>query len=664
MNRLTGETRFNENDQPKFIMPATRIPLSLTFVLGLVLCTAGAHAALDSKTQPAGVKASSPPLFSEAGPDVIPLEARSRRKWDNAIVADLDHDGHLDLLLTEHGQRVRLFWNNGGIFAQPYDIVQGDMHGIAIGECNRDDRESVIIYPGGGGGNLPRNPSAFNIGRDRSIEGGEEFPNFERCRGRAVKLIDLDGDGGLDLLTTGFPLPTQPEGANRLYRNNGRRGFDFVAKLPSSRRLGDRALITDFNNDGVPDVILYGDAILVALRGEKGGRFTDVSKEVLGDLANTGDVTSIAEIDYDNDGDFDLVLTRAEPESKIENQTYFDPKTGTFAFVAFRKPFQFEDLKIDGDFKLENLQMAWPDFAVLVGAQKRTLGFKVDRWGSKDFVLKPEEAEGWPEDRSANGLYIGYLGNGLWRVGGHTDQRTCGVVHNVQSIPLVPRETPMPLLLLENREGRFVDATARLRITVSDQTASVAVGDFDNDGWSDLFLVRAGNPAMPTEQIVLLNQQGKSFAVAANAGVVSKELGAVGGGAEAFDYNEDGMLDLIYANERGRWHLFTNNGVAAAGNNYVVVKVGFSPSRKATAQGAVLTLKAGGQVYRRVVGATSAAYSMGENNHLHVGLGKCDRVDEAIVRWTNGETEVVHIDALNRSFAAGHLNDIPPDLLK
>ena len=55
---------------------------------------------------------------------------------------------------------------------------------------------------------------------------------------------------------------------------------------------------------------------------------------------------------------------------------------------------------------------------------------------------------------------------------------------------------------------------------------------------------------------------------------------------------------------------------------------------------------------------------MGQNNHLHVGLGKCDRVDEAIVRWTNGESEVVHIDALNRSFAAGHLKDIPPDLLK
>lgn len=633
------------------------------FTFSALLGRAGESPASNAKQNPA-LAASAETFFSEAGTNVIPLEQRSRRKWDNAIVADLDHDGHLDLLLTEHGQRVRLFWNNGGTFSQPYDLVQGDMHGIAIGECNRDDRECVVIYPGGSGGKLPRNPTEFNIGRDRSIEGGEEFPDFERCRGRAVKLIDIDGDGGLDLLTTGFPLPTQPEGANRLYRNNGKRGFDFVTKLPSSKRLGDRALITDFNNDGVPDAILYGDDVMVALRGEKGGGFTDVSKEVLGDLANTGDVSSIAEIDYDNDGDFDLVVTRAVPEVKAGTRTFFDAATGTFAFATFRKPFQFEDLEIEGDFKLENLQMQWPDFDVFVGAQRHTLGFKVDRWGSKDFVLKPEEAEGWPEDRSANGLYIGYLGNGMWRIGGHTGEWTCGVMHNVKSSPSVSKTKTLPPLLLENRNGKFLDVTAKLGISITDPTASVAVGDFDNDGWSDLFFVRAGNPARPTEQIVLLNQHGKSFVPAANAGVVSQELGAVGCGADAFDYNEDGNLDLIYCNERGRWHLVTNNGNAAKGNNYVVVQVGFSPSRKATMQGAVLTLKAGGQIYRRVVGATSAAYSMGENNHLHVGLGKCAKVDEAVVRWTNGETETIGIDALNRSYPAGHLEDIPFDLLK
>lgn len=637
------------------------IPLAL-FACAALLAKAEQSSAPTSPKPKVAQAVSTKPMFSEAGTDILPLEQRSRRKWDNAVVADLDHDGHLDLLLTEHGMSVRLFWNNGGTFTQPYDLVQADMHGIAIGDCNGDDRECVIIYPGGGGGKLPRNPTEFNIGRDRSIEGGEEFPDFERCRGRAVKLIDLGNDGVLDVITTGYPLKTQPEGANRLYRNNGKRGFDFVAKLPSAKMLGDRALITDFNNDGVADVIFYGGADVVAVRGNKDGSFTDVTQEVFAGIANFGEVTSIAEIDYDNDGDFDLFVTRAEHES--ETETCFDPKNGTFAFDTFRKPFLFEDLKIEGDFTMENLQMGWPDYTVFVGAQKHRLGFKVDRHGGKDFVLKPEEAEGWPEDRSANGLYIGHVGGDLWRIAGHTSAPTCAVVRNVKSSPAVSKARAMPPLLLENRGGKFVDVTAQMGISITEQTASVAVGDYDNDGWSDLFIVRAGNPAMQTEQILLLNQQGKSFAPAANAGVVSKELGATGCSAEVFDYNEDGNLDLIYCNERGRWHLFTNNGVASKGNNYVVVRVGASPSRKATMLGAVLTLKANGQIYRRVVGATSAGYSQSANNQLHVGLGKCTKIDEAVVQWTNGETETIRIDALNRSYAAGLLQDIPADIIK
>lgn len=69
-------------------------------------------------------------MFSEAGPDVIPLENRSRRKWDNAVVADLDQDGHPDLLLTEHSLRAIIFWNNGGKFSEPVEVIQGDTHGL------------------------------------------------------------------------------------------------------------------------------------------------------------------------------------------------------------------------------------------------------------------------------------------------------------------------------------------------------------------------------------------------------------------------------------------------------------------------------------------------------------------------------------------------------
>ena len=47
---------------------------------------------------------------------------------------------------------------------------------------------------------------------------------------------------------------------------------------------------------------------------------------------------------------------------------------------------------------------------------------------------------------------------------------------------------------------------------------------------------------------------------------------------------------------------------------------------------AVLTLDACGKKYRRIVGATSSSYSQSFNTYLHVGLGKCTKVEKAKVK--------------------------------
>ena len=168
--------------------------------------------------------------------------------------------------------------------------------------------------------------------------------------------------------------------------------------------------------------------------------------------------------------------------------------------------------------------------------------------------------------------------------------------------------------------------------------------------------MRHGNPALENEQILYLNQGGRTFVRAENHGVISRELGATGHGAEVIDYDQDGDLDLIYCNERGRWHLFTNNGLSADTHNYLVVKVGRSPEKNATPLGAVLTVNASGKTYRRVVGATGSAYGLSANTHLHVGLGSVDAIDDATVRWSNGETQSVPVDTVNRSVLAGRTN--------
>lgn len=596
-------------------------------------------------------------MFTEAGKDIIPLEDNSRRKWDNAMIADLDQNGHQDLLLTEHGMHANVYWNEGGKFSEPQKVVGGDTHGVAAGDFDQDGHMEMIIYPGGGGGKNPSNPVEFHLD-GRKIDGGGVFENFERCRGRAAKFVDCGNHGVLDLVTTAFPLETQKaEGANHLFRNDGTGKLEFVSKLPQAKWMGFRTLLTDFNSDGKTDLIFYGGGNMVAAQADEGLAFSNVSGSVFGKLAKTDFVTSISEIDYDNDGDFDLLLTRAN--FPFSEETSYSAENSTFAYYVFASftedvPYQY-DLKIEGDFKMENIQTAYPDFDIFIGskAEKVELGKDVHR--GKDLTLSEEEAAGYPAELTKNGLHIGYLGEGMWRVGGKTKSATSGVVLNVKKAPPATPSIELPVMLFENRKGTFADVTKQLGISVMEETAGAAAGDFNNDGWTDLFIVREGDPATKNEQILLLNQGGKSFAPAENAGILTRELGATGCGAEAFDYDEDGDLDLIFCNERGRWHLYTNNETTDGSNNFVTVKVGNSPTGKATAQGAILSINAGENVFKRVVGASSAAFSHPMNTHLHVGLGKIDKITSASVKWSNGETQELVIDSLNQSVTAGKL---------
>lgn len=618
------------------------LSLSLFGMIMTVNCSAQSNTLSSSET-----------LFSE-NPDIIPLEERSRRKFDNAVIADLDQDGYLDLLLTDHARRVELFWNNKGTFVKGKAFIFGDTHGLAVGDYNQDGLIDILVQPGGGGGKKPSQTIAFQVNRDRSIEGGDAFSHFEGSRGRAAKLVDVDNDGVLDLITSAFPPKELISHAHFLYQNDKDLPFKFVDYLPYADRFNMRTTVTDFNNDNITDILFYGGQKIIAVKGENNFTFTDVTNEVFGNLAKTNEVTSISEIDFDNDGDFDLFLTRSKEPFDAESE--YDKDNNTFYFFSRSKPFLYDNLKISGDFKLENLQMAFPNFDVFIGAEKRLWKRKEDKHGHHDFTLSPDEAKGWAEDTSKKGLYIGYLGNGLWRVGGETKSPISAVLHNVISKPEVIKLKEMPAKLLENRNGKYEDVTAYYGIDIVEQTSSSSVGDFNNDGWSDIFVLRYGNPSKQTEQILYLNQGGNKFIRSESHGIITKELGATGMGVDAFDYDKDGDLDIICSNERGRWHLFTNNNNNnKSSNKYIEVNVGNSPSGKATAMRAVLTVNACGKTYKRLVGATSSSYSQSFNTYLHLGLGQCEQIGNAVVTWSNGEKVTFKIEELNKIYQVGSI---------
>ena len=603
---------------------------------------------------------------------ILPAEPRARRKWDGAIVGDLDGNGFQDLLLTEHAHKVFIYWNEGGHFSAGQELISGDMHGTAIADFDKDGLVEIIIAQGGGNGSNPRKPKHYEVTKDRKFTGGQALTHFEKGRGRSVKVLDANNDGNLDLFLTGFATPEQFKmGANHLYQNTGAGQFVFESNLPKAQRLSYRSAIVDFNNDGESDVVVFGGHDIMVAQGGKDFQFVEASNQVLGELKKTSDVSALSQLDFDGDGDMDWVLSRAEHQ--FEHETYYDPATKRFAFFARFQPFQTEDLTINGDFILENLQMAYPHFDVFVGQDKRLIDFKDqaiqksydwDRSASNQLRLTAAEAEGWPKNlcvkgrkmkklpkNSKPGLYIGHIGKGVWRICSQSSSATAGVVNNVISSPANSKNPPLPAKLLENRNGVMVDVSKQMGIDINEQTTSVVAADFNNDGWTDLFFMRYGNMAKQITQYLYLNNAGKSFTLMKNHGVVSTDLGATGAGAEVIDYDKDGDVDLIIANERGKWHLFENHTNAMQGNNFVGITVGISPSGKAGTFGATASLTACGRTQTRSVGNTASSFAVTFNNDLLFGLGACTQVDDLRITWTNGESKQVQ-DIQNNQYKA------------
>ena len=115
-------------------------------------------------------------------------------------------------------------------------------------------------------------------------------------------------------------------------------------------------------------------------------------------------------------------------------------------------------------------------------------------------------------------------------------------------IPSLEKETPVywNRLFHNNRDGTFTDVTEKAGLAGIGYGSGVAVGDYDNDGWPDLFVANVtGN------QLFHNNGDGTFTDVTAKAGVGGaklngKKMWSVGAGW--FDYNNDGLLDLFVVN--------------------------------------------------------------------------------------------------------------------
>jgi hypothetical protein len=119
---------------------------------------------------------------------------------------------------------------------------------------------------------------------------------------------------------------------------------------------------------------------------------------------------------------------------------------------------------------------------------------------------------------------------------------------NGAAIPSLEKDAPKYRNRLFHNlgHGRFEDVTERAGVAGEGYGMGIAIGDYDNDGWPDIFL---GN--VTANQLFHNNGNGTFTDVTRKAGVAGamsdgKKMWSVGGGW--FDYNNDGLLDLFVVN--------------------------------------------------------------------------------------------------------------------
>jgi enediyne biosynthesis protein E4 len=122
--------------------------------------------------------------------------------------------------------------------------------------------------------------------------------------------------------------------------------------------------------------------------------------------------------------------------------------------------------------------------------------------------------DGWPDIFLVNGTRLGGLPSG---------------------------QAPSNHLYRNNHDGTFTDVTVKAGLTATGWGQGVCVGDYDNDGWEDLYVTYYGKNRL------YHNEGGVFTEVAAKAGVAGSGK-AWGSGCAFVDYDRDGKLDLMVAN--------------------------------------------------------------------------------------------------------------------
>lgn len=474
-----------------------------------------------------------------------------------------------------------------------------------------------------------------------------------------VALFDYNNDGLLDIffvngghIASPMALPERfdrrnPRYWNRLYRQNRDGSFSDVTEAAGLANAGDGnygmgVAVSDFDNDGYPDLYVtsYGKNILYHNNGD--GTFTDVTAKA--GVAGGGWSVSAGFFDYDNDGRLDLFVTRYMEWDTQHNKicggdwhTYCPPAEfpattnilyhnngdGTFTDVSERSGIATK--------KGRSLGVAFADY---------------DGDGFTDIFVANDGMQQYLFHNNGDGTFTECgleCGAGLTADG--KPMSGMGTVFQDYDndgrpdiiVTVLPRE--IYALFHNDGNGQFSyhSLEAGLGALTSGSSGwGVGLEDFNNDGWKDLFVAQSHvldnveriDPSLHYREKPLLAMNSSGRFERADSGA---PVPLAGRGAAFGDLNNDGWVDAVVTSLGERPQVLFNRG---GKQHWLTISLRGTRSNR---DGFGARVKVNGQTR---FASSAGSYLSANDKRLHFGLGTAEAATVEI-NWPSGVRQTI-----------------------
>jgi len=496
--------------------------------------------------------------------------------------------------------------------------------------------------------------------------GDYSYKNILESSGSGITVFDYNNDGFMDLyMMNGKYLEgiSDADGIvfknshNILYKNNGDGSFTDVTKKAgiADKHWSMAASAIDLDNDGFNDLYVLNFGQNVFYHNNGNGTFSDITASLgLGgpDKLNGFTKWSIGGSfwDYNNDGRLDVMVGNF----MAFNPAYLNPTTPNL----MPSPTEYRG-------QASMLYEQQSDGKFIDVTRKNNLFYPNSK--CMGLTIFDYDDDGDLDIFQANDHQLNFLfqnNNGVYKevavssgvaanndgIGTGSMHASIGDIDGDGLIDILVSDLNYGALYHNIGNGVFVDITTKSGV----MEAMAGKGgwgaqffDYDNDGDMDIIAANGTAEKLILQYPLLLENDGNGYFK--NVGPKHSSYFSTkhsGRSLAVFDFNNDGNLDIIvsHLDKHGTPSLLKNEG---GNNNHWLGLTLKGKNGQAAIIGAKVTVTVGGkkQVF---INQWATSYLTNNDPRIHIGLGKNKLIEQLEIKWSNGEKEIYNNIVPNR----------------